>query len=830
MAYSDSCLMCGRWRECNSPKISADVPKDEKKLDILFVGDYPEAEDDVTGNLFSGDAGGYLRSFAEMFKGLKIGFTSVVKCYVPNSVRKDEKLLKHIIGHCNEHLQADLWEYDPKYIVCLGSTALKAVNPEGPKTVAQARVTPSKLGSSWVLTTFHPSNKLSGRMPDIDQHYFSLGKLMSKIESGEYQKSPDIRAAEDEDLPLVASQMASSKRLYFDVETDTWDDKARPDLKTFYMPGRKMICIGIATDGSTPVWVLRPSQFEKVKHLFKGKTLVAHNILYDASVLHYLCGMDWVWDECDLQDTFLMHVSLDQGSVGNGLSALAMKYLSVPSWKEEVFGFMKHETEIRRRDKTRPYPGPATFADLPMDMLVAYNGRDVYYTKELYRIFSGFDLPQSYENRYLRLLPLLGKVQITGIGADKQRILATSKAYRDKIDFLVRSLNRAPEIREINRIHEQQVFNVRSPQQKTELLGLLGIDTGFSDSGKYFKTDKRTLKIVGERNTLVRRVSAITEMQNMLSKFLDPLVYHIADDGRIHTTYKMGKSEESLAIGGDPTGGVTTGRLAASDPPIHNLKKDYFLRSCFVPSPGWVSVEFDYGAAEVRGLAWLANCQNLLKWFNEDIDPYIMVMAVNDRVLYPEMWKEYKNGDATLRRALKDRRQSTKGGFLGWQYGSGIQKFAETIGTTISDAERLYDLFTRLFPEVRAYQENELGIVRSGMPIVTPWGVQRYFALENPHDENMVKNFKIQSTMSDMTLFAALEVMATIPKSALRIVNLVHDAIWCEIREDVLIETANKVARIMRRPSNLPFDLTVRLEVEAKFGPNLGSMKELVLS
>lgn len=807
--------------------MSPDVPKDEK-LDILFVGDYPEEEDEETGTLFSGDAGGYLRDFASMLKGVKIGYTVAVKCHVKREDRKDKALVDSVSSHCSEILNKELLDLSPKVVVCLGSVALKSVNPTGPKTVAQARVTPTKLGSSWVLTTFHPANKITGRMPDIDQHYFSLGKLIGKIFTGKYSSDPDIREADDSNLPEITKQIVSSKHIYFDVETNTWSIKDFPEMQTFYMPGRKMICIGIATDGDNPVWVLNPTQFEKIKHLFRDKTLVAHNILYDASVLHYLCGMDWIWD-CDLQDTFLMHVSLDQGGRGNGLGDLSMKYLSVPSWKKEVFDAIEYESSVRRRDKSVPYR-PATFEDLPKDLLVSYNGKDVFYTKELYQLFKGLDIPQSYEERYLKFLPLLGRTQVRGIGADRVRILATKKAYERKIEELVLSLNKAPEVQQINKECNQEFFNVRSPLQKTNLFKLLGIETEKSESGKFFKTDKNTLGEISSHNSLIRRVLRITEMSNMLSKFLSPLVYHIAKDGRIHTSYKMGKSDEAYAIGGDPTGGVTTGRIAASDPALHNLKKDYFLRSCFVPSPGWVSVEFDYGAAEVRGLAWLADCKNLIQWFNEGIDPYIMAMSCNDNVAYASMWGNYKNGEKSVRSLLKDRRQRTKGGFLGWQYGSGMSKFAETIGTDLASAKRLYDLFTGLFPEVRDFQESQMNLVRRGLPIVTPFGVQRYFALETAHDENMIKNYNIQCTMTDVLLWAASEVERTIPTSVIRIVNLVHDAIWCEIRQEYLYEVANKVASIMRNPSGLPFQITVKLEVEAKYGPNLGQMKDLVLS
>lgn len=796
-----------------------------RPVDVLFVGDYPEEEDEHTEKPFSGDAGGFLRQFTSFLTGVSVGYTYAIKCRLSKDDRKDEKGIKQWTEHCSSFLAKNIQESRPKIIVALGGLALKAVWPNGPKSIAQARVAPQKVGSTWVVATYHPINHITDRR-DLRQDYFSLGQMIGRLLDGSYTtEKPDIRAASEEDMPQVAAQVASSQYFFFDVETDTWGYKHHPEIKTFYMKDRKLVCIGIGTSDTEPVWILRPHQFDSIKHMLRTKTLVAHNILYDASVLHYLCGMDWVWD-CHLEDTFLMHVSLDQGYVGNSLDALSMKYLSVPSWKKEAHDAINYENEMRRKERN-PSPHPVTLADIPWDTLVAYNGRDVYYTIKVFDLFKGFDLPQSYRDRYMKIVPLLGRTQVRGIAANKSKILATKIVYKKKIMHLLESLKKAPEIRKVMEEGGLTEFNPSSGLQMTKLMTFCDVFTGYSESGRYFKTDKKTMAEVIPHHSLLRRVVRIKEMRDMLSKFITPLSSFVARDGRVHTSYTLGKTESTFSLGGDPTGGVVTGRISAKDPALHNFKKDPILRSVFEAPPGWTCVELDYGAAEVRGLAWLAGCKNLVDWFNKNIDPYIMVMATMDKVPYEKMFVEYKFGDN--KKAMKSRRQRTKNGFLGWQYGSGMAKFAATIESDMKTAERLYGLFDELFPEVRVFQEKQLSLVREGLPLVTPFGVTRRFTASSPHEENQIKNFMIQSTMSDVTMHAAIEVEKTFSPSDFVIVNLVHDSIWADVRTEVLEWHIHKTVDIMRNPQECPFQITVPLEVEVQYGATRGKMKEFSL-
>ena len=814
MELSNTCKACGRWSSCASPKLKGDLHPD---TDVLFVGDIPTEEEDLKRASFTSEASHFLKTFASFLaineKKATVSYTYAVKCHIPMKERNHEASMKRWVASCRNYLFEDIKQCNPKVIVALGSNALQSVWPEGPKSIAQARVAPQKVGNTWVMAAYHPVNHITGRK-DLRQDYFSLGRILGKILTDTYEvEAPVIIAAEEIDLPMIAAQISQATHVFFDVETDTLSYKHRPDIKTFYMPGRSMICIGIGTSSKEPVWVIKTDLFLRIKDLLKGKTLVAHNILYDNSVLDYLCKMPWVWDN-PLEDTFLMHVSMDQGYTGNSLDDLSMKYLSVPSWKKEAYD------EI---SSARLFIDAPTFADIPWDTLVAYNGRDVFYTAKLFELFQGFPIPDSYKDRYMRLVPFLGRLQVRGIPVDAKRIRAVKEAYEKKIDMLLESLNKAPEVRKIAEAAGSDRFNVRSPKQKTELMQLLSIDPGYSESKKYYKTDKKTMGEISLHNSLIRRINVITEMQNMLSKFINPLSYYIADDGRVHTFYTMGRAESTFSLGGDPTGGVITGRLSARDPAMHNIKKDPILRSCFVAPPGYVFLEFDYSAAEVRGLAWLSNCANLLQWFNDDIDPYLKVISLLDQVPYEEVLAVYQ-GDGPAKKALKARRQVTKNGFLGWQYGSGLDKFAVTIGASMEDASRVYDLFTQLFPEVRTYQEALITRASQGLPIITKWGVQRRFVLDTPHDVNALKNFEPQEVMSTMTAHAGDVIERAIPAPDLYIVNLVHDAHVNLVKEDKVKELVPKIATLMTNPPNLPFELGVKLVVEAKIGKNLGKM------
>jgi DNA polymerase I len=95
-------------------------------------------------------------------------------------------------------------------------------------------------------------------------------------------------------------------------------------------------------------------------------------------------------------------------------------------------------------------------------------------------------------------------------------------------------------------------------------------------------------------------------VQKNLSTYVDGYKEHIRD-GRIHASYNQFQ---------------TTGRLASSAPNVQNIPRGSVVKRAFKPAPGKVFVYFDYSQIELRIAAHLSQDENMLSWFQRNMDPH----------------------------------------------------------------------------------------------------------------------------------------------------------------------------------------------------------------
>lgn len=525
----------------------------------------------------------------------------------------------------------------------------------------------------------------------------------------------------------------------------------------------------------------------------------------------------------NIQDTFLLHSSYDQGYIGNALDNLCMKYLQIPSWKAEAWGKVAEENERRRRlPKDDPERGqPATLADIHFTDMALYNGKDCINPLRLYNLLVDVrGKPAVYDDLLLPIVGLLADVSLRGIRINEERRAAIERAFERKAAELHETIRQAPEVRQVEEEMGAE-FNLRSNLHIVALMKILGIrvyettkKTGLP------KTDKATLLKIAENSTLFRRILAVRDMANVVSKFLVPLKYHVARDSRVHTTFRLGKTDGGIGFGSDPSGGTATGRLSSADPPLHNMKKDNVLRSVFEAEPGHLLTEIDQSHFEVRGITAVAGVKALRRIFERGLDPYRDTASNLYRVPYDDV-------TATMRKLCKT-------GFIASLYGIGPASFAFRCGISLEESKQFFRQFNKLFPEIAEWQRGILSLVAQGRPIVTLSGRSRIFLFtgddaKDAHIRNAAVNYPIQSICSDITLLFAIEVQRRIQARRYAIVNLVHDALWSEIPiggEQVIDE----VARILTDRTLLPFKFDCPLSVAASYGRNLGAMQEYTLA
>lgn len=153
---------------------------------LMFIGEGPGQQEDLTGRPFVGAAGQLLDKMlaAIGMRRDQVYICNIVKCRPPNNrvPEPDER------AACMEYLRAQVALVRPKVIVCLGSTPARALLGDDIRITRDRGVWHLKKGV-WFMPTYHPAALLR----DADKKrpaWTDFKAIRDKlIELGVYEKS-----------------------------------------------------------------------------------------------------------------------------------------------------------------------------------------------------------------------------------------------------------------------------------------------------------------------------------------------------------------------------------------------------------------------------------------------------------------------------------------------------------------------------------------------------------------------------------------------------------------------------------------------------------------
>ncbi|MCU1266432.1 MAG: putative polymerase related protein [Acidobacteria bacterium] len=164
-AAAADCRACDLWK-LGTQTVFGEGPR---RAEVLFVGEQPGNEEDLTGKPFVGPAG-RLFDAALTEAGIdrtRVYVTNVVKHFKwePRGKRRiHKKPNAHEIAACRPWLRAEIALIKPKVIVALGATAAQALlGPKFRVTKERGKFLESEF-APYVMATVHPSSIL--RAPD----------------------------------------------------------------------------------------------------------------------------------------------------------------------------------------------------------------------------------------------------------------------------------------------------------------------------------------------------------------------------------------------------------------------------------------------------------------------------------------------------------------------------------------------------------------------------------------------------------------------------------------------------------------------------------------
>lgn len=147
------CNNCTKCKLCNN-RHNVVIGVGNKNAKIMFIGEGPGADEDMTGIPFVGKAG-KLMDKALQGIGIKreeIYIANIVKCRPPNNRNPEQEEALA----CKEYLEAQIKLINPEIIVLLGSVALKNILGEQYSITASRGKWFEENGIKYIAT-FHPA-------------------------------------------------------------------------------------------------------------------------------------------------------------------------------------------------------------------------------------------------------------------------------------------------------------------------------------------------------------------------------------------------------------------------------------------------------------------------------------------------------------------------------------------------------------------------------------------------------------------------------------------------------------------------------------------------
>ncbi|PIR04556.1 MAG: DNA polymerase I [Candidatus Magasanikbacteria bacterium CG11_big_fil_rev_8_21_14_0_20_39_34] len=434
-------------------------------------------------------------------------------------------------------------------------------------------------------------------------------------------------------------------------------------------------------------------------------------------------------------------------------------------------------------------------------------GEEVGYYEDLYHEYekkleqdSNLGLFNSVE---MALIPVLARMEISGICVDKKRLEQLSKESKKSLEKLTK------------KIHElaDEEFNIASSMQLRDILyEKLGLPTEGVKKGKTgYSTAAAELEKLRDAHPIIPLIEEFRELEKLRNTYIDVLPTLInTKTGRIHTSFNQAVA--------------TTGRLSGSDPNLQNIpirtQAGREIRKCFISEKGKVLVAADYSQIELRVVASLAKDEKMIEIFKKGEDIHSATAAAINGVSLDEVTKD-------MRRAAKEVN-------FGVLYGMGAHGLSWRAGIPHWQAQEFIEGYFKTFSGVKKYMDATLALAKKDGYVETLFGRRRYipelhssnFQIRNS-GERMAINMPVQGTAADIMKMAMIELHKKLESRKSKDKNETN--ILLQVHDELVLETpvgeGKEIAKLVQKTMEEVVKLEVPVEVHVETGTSWGEMK-----
>ena len=592
----------------------------------------------------------------------------------------------------------------------------------------------------------------------------------------------DYRAVDSpEKFEAFLDELRRQPRFSFDTET-TALDPLRAELvgmsfcwepgKAAYLPVRGPEG-GSTLDERPTIEALGPILADP------GREIVGQNLKYDMLVL----GRMGVELSPSITDTMVLSYLLESGERNHNLDELSRRLLDhtmIPI--SSLIGKGKNQTTIDTIpiERVTAYAGEDADAAWRLDAILGPRVRE----EGLWDLYADLERP---------LIPVLARMEATGIAVDVPRLRQLSAEFAERLEAIKAEIYR----------HAGREFNIGSaPQLRQVLFDELKLKPTKKTPGGEPSTDAEVLEALSNEHPLPRLIVQHRQLDKLKGTYLDALPELVHPDGRIHASFN-----QVVAV---------TGRLSSSDPNLQNIpvrtEDGRQIRQAFVPGePGWSLLTADYSQIELRILAHDSKDPELVRAFAEDRDIHNVVASQIFGVPEAEV--------------TKDQRRMAKTVNFGVIYGLSAFGLAGRLGISQADASTFIDAYFRQYEGVDRFITRTLEQAKVAGRVETILGRRRAInGIKNTTGrvrnlaERTAVNTVIQGSAADLIKRAMLDVDRRLRDGGFRARMLlqIHDELVFEAPPDELPELASLVREAMTHA----LTLDVPLQVDLAAGPN----------
>ena len=488
-------------------------------------------------------------------------------------------------------------------------------------------------------------------------------------------------------------------------------------------------------------------------------------------------------------DTMLASYLINPSKRAHNLDQIALDFLDhkTISYKE-VAGKGKKASCFSKVSLEKAVPYACEDADIT---LMAYN--------VLMPMLKDLGLEELFEKVEMPLVPVLMKMEMTGINVDREKLMVLSKSFEHQLDQLESSIYSIA----------GEEFNIRSSQQLGKILfEKLKLPVQKKTKKKTgYSTDVDVLEVLAEQHELPALILRHRTLAKLKSTYADALIdLTNPETGRIHTSYNQTVT--------------ATGRLSSSEPNLQNIPvrtdEGKEIRKAFIPRKGWYLLAADYSQIELRILAHYSDDKILVKAFKEDEDIHTRT-ATEVFQVFPSLINS-------------ELRQQAKVINFGIIYGMSPYGLSKELGISQKMAKTyIHNYFTR-YKGVKQFIDETIEQAGISKKTSTLLGRIRLLPDINSSNKNLREfaertaiNTPIQGTAADLIKIAMITVDSAFTEKGLKSAMLlsVHDEIVFEVPPDELDTVRTLVKEIMEGV----WDLKVPLKVNMAVGENWAEAK-----